>query len=382
MNQIDTQEFRVGEGRISGAISLFFGLASFAGTLCFSYPDWLSVPTLRQNYNIGLLRNILFLSIVISVLMGGLSFALNRRGLMWILGIVASTTAVVMGGAEASAQTHSAAALPIGLDWFVLDLLISAGIFIPLERIWAKKPQRILRPEWSTDLTYFAITHLLVQLVILVTTVFANEHLKWAIIPATQDFLIGLPMALQILLAVFAADFCQYWSHRIYHRVPFLWGFHAVHHSAPHMDWLAGSRQHLLELLATRTCVFIPVFVLGFSPEAMYAYVGIVGVQAVFVHTNINWNFGPLRFLIVTPQYHHWHHADDRAYMDKNYAVHLPLLDLMFGTFLLPKNEWPETYGVLGPDLPTGVIHQHLYPFNRDRDTTGPKLTRKPNEET
>jgi sterol desaturase/sphingolipid hydroxylase (fatty acid hydroxylase superfamily) len=374
MNSVDTREFRIGEGRISGAISLFFGIASLIGVLCFRYPGWFSIPTLRANYNLDLLRNVLFLAILISIIMAGLSFALNRRGLMWIVGVVASGTAVSMGGAEASRLTNSEAALPIGLDWFVLDLLISAGIFIPLERIWAKKPQRILRPEWSTDLTYFAITHLLVQLVILVTTVFATKHLSGFIF-GSKEWLRSLPFAVQVALAVFVADFCQYWSHRLYHRVSFLWGFHAVHHSAPHMDWLAGSRQHILELLATRMFVFIPVFLLGFSPEAIYIYVGFVGVQAVFVHTNINWNFGLLRYVFVTPQYHHWHHSDNREYMDKNYAVHLPILDMMFGTFLLPKNEWPETYGVLGPDLPKGLIKQHMYPFNRDRSATGENAT-------
>lgn len=371
MNQVDTREFRVGEGRISGAISLFCGIASLLGVLCFRYPGWLSVPSFRENYNIDLLRNILFLAIVVSIVMAGLSFALNRRGLLWILGVTASGVAVGLGGAEASASTNSAAALPIGLDWFVLDLLVSAVIFIPLERIWAKKPQRILRAEWSTDLTYFAITHLLVQLVVLVTTVFATSQLSWAIFPHSQRLLNSLPLVLEVLAAIFVADLCQYWSHRLYHRIPFLWGFHAVHHSAPHMDWLAGSRQHVLELLATRVCVFVPVFLLGFSPGALYVYLGIVSLQAVFVHTNINWNFGPLRFAIVTPQYHHWHHAKHRDYMDKNYAVHLPIIDMLFGTFRLPKNEWPESFGVIGPDLPKGLINQHFYPFTRDRKRSG-----------
>ena len=328
LNEVDTETFRLGEGRISGAISAFLGLGAFFGVLCLRYPGWLSIPEMRANYDVALLRNVLFLAIVLSVLMAGVSFILNRRGRLWIVGITACICAVAFGGAQVSAKTSSQAALPIGLDWFVLDLLLSAILFIPLERIWAKRKQRVFRPQWSTDLTYFAMTHLLVQVVILVTTMLAKNHLAGIIFGPTQSLLTALPLPVQFVLAVLVADFFQYWSHRLYHNVKFLWGFHAVHHSAPHMDWLAGSRQHLLELLATRMVVFLPLFLLGFSAEALYLYIGFVGFHATFVHCNINWKFGPLRYVIVTPQSHHWHHSKHRDYVDKNFAVHLPLLDM------------------------------------------------------
>ena len=72
----------------------------------------------------------------------------------------------------------------------------------------------------------------------------------------------ALPGA-QLFLIILVADLVQYWTHRAYHEVPLLWRLHAVHHSAKSMDWLAGSRQHILELLITRTLVLAPIFVLG-----------------------------------------------------------------------------------------------------------------------
>ena len=61
------------------------------------------------------------------------------------------------------------------------------------------------------------------------------------------------------------ADFTQYWVHRTFHAVPALWRFHAVHHSAEQMDWLAGSRLHLVDIAVTRGLTYVPIYVLGFA---------------------------------------------------------------------------------------------------------------------
>ncbi len=98
------------------------------------------------------------------------------------------------------------------------------------------------------------------------------------------------------------------------------------------MDWLAGSRQHILELIITRTLVLAPIFVLGFSKEVIDAYIVIVGFQAVFNHANVSVRLGPLRYVIVTPNFHHWHHSADAEGIDRNYAAHFAFLDYAFGT--------------------------------------------------
>ncbi|PTT85047.1 sterol desaturase family protein, partial [Pseudomonas sp. HMWF005] len=149
------------------------------------------------------------------------------------------------------------------------------------------------------------------------------------------------------------------------HVVPFLWRIHAVHHSSTHMDWLAGSRVHFIEILLTRTGVLVPLMLLGFAPQALNAYVILVGVQAVLAHANVRINGGWLNYLIVLPRYHHWHHARHKDYIYKNYAIHTPLVDMLFGTFKLPPKEWPVRYGVFGKELPGGIVRQHLYAFRK-----------------
>jgi sterol desaturase/sphingolipid hydroxylase (fatty acid hydroxylase superfamily) len=162
---------------------------------------------------------------------------------------------------------------------------------------------------------------------------------------------------------VLVADLVQYWTHRAYHEVPALWRLHAVHHSVKSMDWLAGSRQHILELLITRTLVLAPIYVLGFSKEVIDTYIVIVGFQAVFNHANVSVRLGPLRYLIVTPNFHHWHHSQDDEAIDKNYAAHFAFLDHLFGTAVQADRKWPNQYGVVGDYVPNGFWKQVKFPF-------------------
>ena len=130
-----------------------------------------------------------------------------------------------------------------------------------------------------------------------------------------------------------AADAGRVRTHRAYHEIPFLWRFHAVHYSPQQMDWLSGSRVHVFEILATRATILVPIFLLGFPQDTIFSYIIFVSIQAVLIHSNIATDLGWLRYLVVTPQFHHWHHASDAEALDRNYAAHTPILDLLFGTY-------------------------------------------------
>jgi sterol desaturase/sphingolipid hydroxylase (fatty acid hydroxylase superfamily) len=128
------------------------------------------------------------------------------------------------------------------------------------------------------------------------------------------------------------------------------------------MAWLSGSRLHLFEVLATRSLVLVPIFLLGFPQSTIFAYVIFVSAQSVIIHANIALNFGWLRYVLVTPQFHHWHHASDEEAIDRNYCAHTPLMDMIFGTYHLPRDRWPREYGTVKP-IPGGFTRQFLYPF-------------------
>jgi sterol desaturase/sphingolipid hydroxylase (fatty acid hydroxylase superfamily) len=155
----------------------------------------------------------------------------------------------------------------------------------------------------------------------------------------------------------------------MFHKVPFLWGFHAIHHSAKSMDWLAGSRMHFVEIILLRAITSLPLFTLGFSPSVMQAYIGFIYIWSSLLHSNVGGNFNLLGHWVATPRFHHWHHGLEREAFDVNFAIHFPFLDKLFGTFHLPKDRWPENYGI-PEDVPKGYLGQLAYPWTR----TGKKL--------
>jgi lathosterol oxidase len=130
------------------------------------------------------------------------------------------------------------------------------------------------------------------------------------------------------------------------------------------MDWLASERLHLAEIVIVRAGVLIPLTLLGFAQTAILAYVTFAAFHAVFVHAN----FGPdLRWLepfLVTPRLHHLHHASDVDAIDKNFAVHLPVIDRLFGTLFAPRGRWPRRYGVVGFEAPAGYWAQQRSVFS------------------
>lgn len=356
---------RLGEGRISGGLAAVLGLAALGGALCFLFPDLLTTAALREAYDPAVLRRVMFWFIVGASVSGAMNFLFANGRKPAIVGLLAAAAAVLCGGPDVPTSGAPAHRMAIGLDWLILGLLVSALIFIPIEKALPHRRQPILRRGWRTDLQHVVLTHLLVSYILLFTVDAVPALFDWAISPSIQAAVRACPTGVQFLLAVLAADLTQYWVHRFYHGRLF-WRVHAVHHSAPVMDWLAGSRLHIVEVLLTRGAVLGTLFLLGFEQPAVEAYIVLVGVQAVFVHANVGVNFGWLEYVLVTPRYHHWHHSDDRAAADTNFAVHLPLIDLLFGTFRLPARAWPASYGVIGPPVPDGLLRQTLYPFTRN----------------
>jgi len=358
-----TNTLRVGEGVVSGYIACFLAILCLLGVIAFHFPEYLTTPELRQNYDVAAIRILLFYALVISGSLGLLNFMRNKNKRLGTVAWIFVALAIALGGHRVPVGDFPDHTPYVGLDWFILDLLGSTLIFIFIEKLIPHKKQAIFRPQWQTDFNHFLLNHLLIGFALLVANQFVNKTLGWAVNHDTQTFIANLWYPIQLALILLVADLVQYAFHRLYHESSLFWRLHAVHHSVKHMDWLAGSRQHILELLLTRSVVLAPIFLLGFDKSVIDAYVIIVGVQAVFNHANVRINIGWLRYIFVTPQFHHWHHASDEAAIDKNYAAHFSFIDYLFGTAVKGQDEWPESYGVKGDYVPDGLIKQQLFPF-------------------
>lgn len=366
-----SQRLRAGIGKRAGLTSGLLGMLCVLAELCFLMPELLVSRDALPIYvaHIGLLRGILGASILTTLVLGAAAVALHRPNRRGLLGLALGATAQIMGGADVQAVDLGAVTLSLGLDYFVLELLVLGLLFMPLEALFPLREQRVLREGWQTDLKHFFVSHAGVQVLSYVALLPAHVLFAWTLQADFRRAVAAQPIWLQVIEIVALVDFATYWIHRAFHQVPWLWSFHAIHHSSTHMDWLAGSRMHVVDVVVTRAVAFLPVFVLGFATPALHVYVAIVSFHAVFIHANVRWRFPYLRWLITTPAYHHWHHTSDEEGIDKNFVSFLPLWDLLFGTAHQPDH-WPKRYGTVKFHPPQSYLGQLVYPFRRRRDAT------------
>ena len=237
-------------------------------------------------------------------------------------------------------------------------------VFSPLELlIPAQRGQKLFRQGWVTDLLHFLFTAILTASGIgaMIGGALLLSHL---IIPdAVKTWVSSSPLWLQVVVGTVLADLFFYFGHRIQHEVPWLWDFHAVHHSSTELDWLAAFRVHPIDQMIERGTALIPIALLGFSLPAVMIIGLLYQWQALLIHSNVGLRTGWLKWLVATPEFHHWHHSREAAGYNKNFSGQLPLWDIVFGTAYLPST-MPTSYGINEP-MSGSYVMQLLHPFRR-----------------
>ncbi|GKQ55539.1 fatty acid hydroxylase [Bradyrhizobium sp. Ce-3] len=242
------------------------------------------------------------------------------------------------------------------------QLLLTILIFVPFEQIFAARPQKILRRGLLTDMAFLFLNGWLVLVgvtaVLAVATLINQSIMPSAVKPAIGD----IPYVVQVLIAILIGDLGVYWTHRVLHAVPAMWHIHAVHHAIEDLDWLAAVHQHPLDLTFMKAGSLFPLVAFGFSTEAVGAYLAIYYWQSWLTHANVRVSYGPLRHVLVSPEFHHWHHSSELEARDKNFAGLFSFYDVLFGSIHLPKGRKPKTFGVDHP-MPSGYPALLAYPF-------------------
>jgi sterol desaturase/sphingolipid hydroxylase (fatty acid hydroxylase superfamily) len=246
----------------------------------------------------------------------------------------------------------------------VKTFAIAAAVFIPFERLAGRHAaQRVLRGGWAMDVLTGAINGLLLYATLLITLGSIDAAASLAA-PQLRAWIAARPLWAQGLMALVLGDLGVYAIHRLQHTVPWLWRFHAVHHSAEEMDWLVGLRFHPLDLFLLRVASLGPLIALNLAPGAIALFVAISGWQSSLVHANVRVPYGPLRWLLVSPDFHHWHHSAEREAYDRNFASLVASWDVLFGTVYLPHRREPLRYGI-EERVPAGWIGRFFHPFQR-----------------
>jgi sterol desaturase/sphingolipid hydroxylase (fatty acid hydroxylase superfamily) len=358
----DAESTGFGSGWWSGVLSAFFGTLSFGAVLCLHFPQLLSSPELRPHYPMHTLRILIECLIVSAILFGVVSSILRRKKVLALTGLMLALAATALGGSsvQINQTLHDGPAL--GLDWFLLDMFLMALIYVPLERMWPQyTSQGTFREQWTLDVVYFMSTHIPLQILSFLVLLPATQATKYLGVPLVVEFIARIPWVLQLLLAIAVADLAEYSIHMALHKVPFLWRFHAVHHSSKALDWIAGSRSHFVDDTLVRGFILVPLM-LGFSQSIIVAYLIFVTLHATWTHCNFKPNVKWLEKWLVMPRYHHWHHSSQKEAIDKNFAIHFPWIDKLFGTCHFP-DEWPEFYGLDGEQIAKSFLRQTIDPF-------------------
>ncbi|NNE68100.1 MAG: sterol desaturase family protein [Pyrinomonadaceae bacterium] len=245
----------------------------------------------------------------------------------------------------------------------IFALFLLFVIFTPIERLFAlHKDKKVFRRGFTTDILHILFNRFISDVLGFVVIVTIAISISLYTNPVLRELIASQPLWLQGLQAIVVANVFGYFAHRIVHTVPFLWRFHAIHHSSEQLDWLASARNHPLDQVFSRAFVFIPLFIMGFTAEVFGAYLVISLFHGIFLHSNVRFKLNFLRGILATPHYHHWHHSNHPEAVNKNYAGQFPVLDILFGTYYFPKEITPYIYGV-NEKVPKGYFGQLKYPF-------------------
>lgn len=222
---------------------------------------------------------------------------------------------------------------------------VMALLFVPLEKRFGAWPWvGVLRPGWQSDVAFFFMAW---GLLLVEVTWWVKLLHGWLLplgVPGVQQAVASLPVGAAMVLAYLSATFFDYWAHRALHTKWF-WPLHAVHHSSPRVDWLAATRVHPLELVLLRTSQLAPLIWLGFPLQAVTVVPFGWFLLGDFTHSNLRLNWGPLKWVLVTPEYHHWHHSTDLRQRDTNFGGFITLWDWVFRTMTRPTGGQPAATG-------------------------------------
>jgi sterol desaturase/sphingolipid hydroxylase (fatty acid hydroxylase superfamily) len=246
----------------------------------------------------------------------------------------------------------------------LLTFGVPAILFIAFERVFALRPQRVFRTGWRADVCHALLAFIPVGIMLVVVNATVGATLRGLTPDSTRAAVGSLPFVVQLALVVALCELGMYWSHRLEHEVPFLWRFHAVHHSSTELDWLSTERTHPVDGVF-RKLFLVPLYAVGFSVTGLGIYLTVYYLWSFVVHANVRWRFGPLEDVIASPAFHHWHHAAEPEARDTNYAPLFPVFDRVFGTLRRP-GRMPRAYGSDAP-VPAGYLPQLAYPFRPRR---------------
>lgn len=271
-----------------------------------------------------------------------------------------------VGGRVARLALIAAAiALSFQIDTGIFTaVLVLFALTAPFEKLYPRqKGQKIRRPLFTTDISFALASPLLNVIGASAFIIIGGLSLFWLPALALRPVVGAIPTLALPFVAFLLFDFLSYWTHRWAHEVPFMWRFHAVHHSPEHMDWVSGFRIHPFDGVLIAPGFFF-LLGAGFDVELAGIFAVFQIILGIFFHANVRVRWRFLDRVACNPEFHHWHHANEDDSIGHNYGAGLPWWDLAFGTFFMPTKaakRRPQHYGI-SEHMPRHMLGQLAYP--------------------
>lgn len=261
------------------------------------------------------------------------------------------------------------------IENYFYGLIIISLLVFALEIMFPwRKNQPIFRQDFWLDIFYMFFNFFLLNLIVLIALSNVTEQLFKDFLAnfnfeLTSIQLVDLsqyPKAISLLIFFLISDFIQWITHRMLHRVPFLWNFHKVHHSVKQMGFAAHLRYHWMEPVVYKAMLYIPMALIGgFSVQDVF----IVHFFAITIghlnHANLGWDYGFLKYIFNNPKMHIWHHAKEMPNKyGTNFALTLSIWDYLFKTNYIPSDGRDIELGFNDDEnFPKDFLHQESYPL-------------------
>jgi len=259
--------------------------------------------------------------------------------------------------------------VPVG--WFLVIATSFAGFLFASERIWGVHKRPLLRRGLFADALY-APTHVALRILFRSSIGVAFTRLGSHVLPQEWTHLLaGRPLWIQTMVLLLVLDLFFYVMHRLKHRWQWWWRLHETHHSSVDLDFFASVRFHPLEKILDRAIFLAPMMILGPSTEAILIWSSCDVFFGMFGHANLAWKLGPLKYLLVGPEMHRWHHVKDATVRECNFSNNFAIFDWIFGTAYVSTGE-PCDFGVDDHEYPVeNIAKQFVYAF-RPLETHSP----------
>src|SRR4030095_5309383 len=269
--------------------------------------------------------------------------------------------------------------------WFYLGIFC---LFIAERLIPARSRQGVFSHGMLQDVVWFLANTIPMSTLVFFYAAFLQSVYKHYLGFLTIDAVASWPEWSRIVMVVLLGDFLGWFHHLIRHKVEVFWYFHTIHHSQRQLNMFTDHRVHIAEFLIAATLVLVPSQMFQLSTVSLGYFLIFIRWYTRIYHANLKTNFGPLKYILVTPQSHRIHHSIELRHFDKNFGTLFTFWDRMFGTLYPNYDQYPDT-GVNDDRFPldAGATRfrrlatywaQTVYPFRRIYERVSPPAAERP----